>query len=78
MKVVRAETGRGEIHRAGLGFGEIDEFLQGLGRNIRIDDQHQRHRCNRRDAGEVLYRVELQTLFSTPATVCPLEVSMRV
>ena len=42
---------------AGLGFGERDEFLDRLGRQIRIDRERVRARCEQRDRRKRLQRV---------------------
>ena len=50
---LRADTGRGVVELAGIGFDERDQFLEVAGLHRRIADQHQRQPGNHADRREI-------------------------
>ena len=54
--VAGADAAGGEIHFAGLRFGERNQFLHRFGRHVRIDDQQIRRFGEQRDRCEVAQR----------------------
>ncbi|MOA02496.1 hypothetical protein D3C78_1219490 [compost metagenome] len=53
----RARAGRGKGVLAGVGLGQGDEFLHGLGRHAVVNDEHAGHGHHVGDGGEILDRV---------------------